>query len=183
VRPHTGPQVEHPDPGKRAIGRRQRLRRGFSDPVDREERKARDRATLRMRIPLGERAAHRNHEAGLGGRLLERFCAPSSKHALDRWLIVAAAEQREHPVAVMRQIRMQAHPAAVTAAIEASDRVMIFRARLGVDAQVAFAAKLDRGAAHVDAHALATAGAQPPQLAGGECRSRDGRLRRGADCE
>ena len=60
-----------------------------------------------------------------------------------RRAIVVAAEQGQHAVAVMRKIGMDANPAAVAAAIDAVDRVHIFRRRLAVDAQIPLAAELD----------------------------------------
>src|SRR5947209_10661517 len=83
----------------------------------------------------------------------------------------------------MWEIRVQAHPASVTAAVKSGDLVPQLLWRLAVNAQVALAAKLDRGIAHVDAHALLPSCAQPPQLGGGERCSRDARLCGGADGE
>ena len=55
--------------------------------------------------------------------------------------------------------------------------------RLAVESQVALAAELDPGVAHVDADALPPAGAQMPQFIGGERRCGDRGLRRRADGE
>jgi hypothetical protein len=96
---------------------------------------------------------------------------------------MAAAEQGEHPVAMMGQIGMKPHPTPVAAAIESRDRVVIFGWRLSIDAHVVFAAEFDRGAAHVNADTLAATGAQPPQLIRCQRRGGDGRLRRGVDRE
>ena len=54
-------QIEHLDSRERAIGRPHGLYRCIADLIDGEERKARDRAALRMRVPLGERPARGHH--------------------------------------------------------------------------------------------------------------------------
>ena len=101
-----------------------------------------------------------------------------------RVAVVGAAEQAQHAVAVVREVRVQPHPAAVAA----SDR----RRRCGpsvsgggpaLDAECAFGAEFGRGVAHVDRDALAAAGALAPDRGGGEGGGGDGRLRRGADGE
>src|SRR5262249_49274185 len=149
------------------------LRWCIANLIDGEERKARDRTALRMLVPLGERSARGHHQAGGGGGL-ERLTAPLIKRALDCRSVMAAAEQGKHPVAMMGQIGMKPHPTAVAAAIKSRDRVMIFGRRLSIEAQVAFAAEFDRGAANVDADTLAAPRAQPPEIACGERRGRDG---------
>jgi hypothetical protein len=58
---------------------------------------------------------------------------------------------------------------------------MMLERRLSIYAQVPFAAKLDRGAAHVDADPLMATRAQSPQFARGQGRGGDGRLRRATD--
>src|SRR5262245_4789383 len=158
VRPQTGPAMMRvrsrtltPARGRSAAG----MGRRVADLIDGEERKARDRTALRMRVPLGERPARGHHEAGVGGGSLECLAAPSIERALDCRSVMAATEQGKHPVAMVGQIGMEPHPTAVAAAIESRDRVVIFGRRLSIEAQVAFAAEFDRGAAHVDADALA----------------------------
>jgi hypothetical protein len=47
-------QVEDFHPGKRALGRGQRLSRGVADLIDAEEGQASDRAALRVGVPFGE---------------------------------------------------------------------------------------------------------------------------------
>ena len=79
----------------------------------------------------------------------------------------------------MRQIGVKPRPTAVAATIKSRDRVVILGRGLSIDAQVPFAAEFDRGAAHVDADALETARAQPPQLARSESGGGNGRLRGG----
>ena len=49
-------QVQHLDAGERPLARGQRLRRRVADPLDAEQRQARDRAALRMRVPFRERS-------------------------------------------------------------------------------------------------------------------------------
>src|SRR5205807_1436805 len=136
-----------------------------------------------MLIPLGERPAGGNDQPGIGGRGLQRLALPSIERALHRGSVMSAAEQREQSIAMMRQIGMQPDPTAVAAAIKARDRIMILRRRLAIDVQVALAAKLDRGVAHVDADVLASTRAQPPQLGGGESGGSNGCPRRRTDRE
>jgi hypothetical protein len=69
---------------------------------------------------------------------------------------------------MMGQIGMQPHPAAVAAAIQSRDRIMIFGWGPSIDAQIPFAAEFDRGAAHVDTDTLRATRAQPPQFSGCE---------------
>src|SRR5262249_31974109 len=152
--------------------------RRIADLIDGEERKTSDRAALGMLIPLRERPACGHHEASVGGGGLERLTAPLIERALDCDSIMAAAEQSKHPVAMMGQIGMEPHPTAIAAAIESRDRVMILGRRAPIEAQVAFAAEFDRSAAHVDADPLAAPGAQAPEVACRQRRSRNGRLRR-----
>src|SRR5437764_10588632 len=83
----------------------------------------------------------------------------------------------------MRKIRVQPHPTAVAAAIRAGDLVPEVGRRSAGDAQIALAAALDRGVAHVDRGLLALSGAQPPQLGRDKRRRRDARLRGGSDRE
>ena len=83
----------------------------------------------------------------------------------------------------MRQVGVQPDPAAVAGAIDADGLVAMLVRRLAVDAQVALAAELDAGVAHVDADALPPAGPQMPQFVGGERGGGDGGLRRRADRE
>ena len=62
-------------------------------------------------------------------RGLERFRLPAVERLLHRGAVVLAAEQLEHAVAVMRKIRVQAHPAPVAAAIEPRRSCPTARAR------------------------------------------------------
>src|SRR6266508_6082610 len=127
-------QVEYLDARKGAVGRGQGLRRCIANLIDGEEWEAGDRAALRMLIPLGERAACGHHEAGVGGGSLERLSVPSVECALYCHSVVTAAEPREHPIAVMRQIGMQPHPTAITAALQSRDLFIILRRRLSIAA-------------------------------------------------
>src|SRR6185436_5022605 len=93
------------------------------------------------------------------------------------------AEQLERAGAMMRQVGVDADPAAVAAAVDAGDRIAIVIERLAVETKVMLAAELDRGVAHVDADALLATGAQPPELRRGQRRGRHRRLRRGSHRE
>ena len=83
----------------------------------------------------------------------------------------------------MWKIRVQAHPASVTAAVKSGDLVPQFLWRFPLEAHVALAAKLDRGVTYIDADQLLPAGAQAPKLSSGEGRCGDARLRGRADRE
>src|SRR5258708_36139007 len=100
-----------------------------------------------MRIPFGERARRRDDEPGFSGGGFERFRLPAIERLLHRGAIVRAAKQLERAVAMVREVRMQPNPAAVAAAIEPGDLVPQLGRGLAGDAQIALAAKLDRGIA------------------------------------
>ena len=136
-----------------------------------------------MPIPLGERTARGSDEPGVGGCGFERLAFPVVERALYRRTIVGAAQQPQHAAVMMRQAGMEPHPTAVAAAIEAAQPVGIVSRIFPLDAQIPLAAKFDRGVAHVDADALPPSRAQPPKPCSGERRSRNRRLRRGADRE
>ena len=173
-------EVEDVNARERALGRGQGLDRRVADLIDAKERKASDRAALRILVPLAKCAARGDDEADLGGGGLELFRLPAVERALRGGAVVATAEQGEHPVAVMRQIGVQAQPTAVAAAIEPRDRVVILGRRLSIDTQVPFAAEFDGGAAHVDADTLGAASAQAPQFARCQRGGGDSRLCGGA---
>src|ERR1043165_5830747 len=84
---------------------------------------------------------------------------------------------------MMRESRVQPHPAPVAAAVETCDLVPDLARGLARDAQVALAAKLDRSVAHLDADLLLPPRTKPPQLGGRKRRCRDGGLRGSADGE
>src|ERR1043165_3040393 len=107
-----------------------------------------------MRVPLGERPRRADDQPGLCCSALEFLRLPVIECALHRLARIVAAEQLEHAVAMMRKVRVQPHPAPVAAAIESRDLVPDFAAALSRDAQIALAAKLDRGIAHRDADLL-----------------------------
>src|SRR3982074_146959 len=134
-----------------------------------------------MRIPFGERARRGDDEPGFGRRRLECLRLPAVESLLHRSAIVLAAEQLEHAVAVMREIRVQPYEAAVAAAVKSGDLVPQLRRGLALDAQIALAAKFDCGIAHRNADVLLPPGTQTPQFSGRERRCRDGGLRRGTD--
>ena len=182
VRPHTGPAMMRvrsttlmPLSGRSAAAKR--CRRRVADPLDGEQRQVRDRAALRMAIPFVERSARGDDEARLGGGGFQRLALPAVKRALHGGFIVRALQQRQQAAAMMRQIGVQPHPAAVAAAIKPGDVVVIFLVRFAVDLQIALAAEFDGRMAHVDADVLPLAGAQPPQICGRQRGSGNRRLR------
>ena len=120
---------------------------------------------------------------GCGRGVLQLERLPAVDGALHRGAVVVGAEQLQRSGAVMRQVGVQPDPASVAGAIDADGLVAMLVRRLAVDPQVALAAELDPGVAHVDADALPPAGPQMPQFVGGERRRGDGGLRRRADRE
>ena len=171
-------EVEHFYAGERPLRGAELLDWRLADLLDGQQRKLGDRLTLRMLVPLGERAARRDDEAGFGRRGLQRLGGHAIERALHRGLVVSNAEQFEEAAAMVRQIGMQPREAAVAAAIKSGEVVVIFVRHSAVDAQISFAAKFDGRAAHVDAHALPAPGAQPPQFGGRQRRRADRRRRR-----
>jgi hypothetical protein len=152
-------KVEHLDAGERAIGRPERFWRRVADFFNAEQREFRHRAALRVTVPFGERSARGHDKAGFGRRGFQRLGPPTIKCVLHRLLIMFTAKQLEEATAMMRQISMQPRPTAITAAVKSGNRVVMIFRRLAIDAQIALAAKLDGGTAHVDADALPAAGA------------------------
>ena len=154
-----------------------RLRRRVADPLDGEQRQVLDRAALRMFVPFVERSARGDDEARLGGGGFQRLALPAVERALHGGFIMRALQQRQEAAAVMRQVGVQPHPAAVAAAIKAGDVVVIFLIRCAVDPQITLAAEFDGRVPHVDADVLTLAGAQPPQIRSRQRRSGDRCLR------
>ena len=134
-----------------------------------------------MRVPFGKRPARGDDKTRVGGGSFELLRRPALERAAHRGLVVSAAEQRQQAVTVMRQIRMQPRPAAVAAAVQPGDAIVMIVKLFAVDPQITFAAKFDRRVAHFDAHPLAASAAQPPQFGGGERRGADRRLCRRPD--
>ena len=176
-------EVEHLDVGERTVRAAKFARRRVADLLDGQQRQLGDRAALRMIVPFGERAACGDDQPGFGGGGFERFRLPAVERALHRGLVVRDAEKFEEPAAMMRQIGMQPREAAVAAAIKPGDVVVVFVGDFAVDAQISFAAKFDRRAAHIDTDVLPASAAQPPQLRGRQRRRGNRRLRRGAHRE
>ncbi len=176
-------EIEHAHTGKRALGRGKFLRRRVADLFDAQHGKLCHSAALRMPIPLRERPAGGDDETRFGRGGLERLGLPVVERALHGGLVMRTAEQFEQAVTMMRQIGVQPRPAAIAAAVETADAVVEIIHRLAVDAQITFAAELDRRAPHIDGNALPAAGAQAPYLRRRQSRRRNRRLRRSADRE
>ena len=136
-----------------------------------------------MVVPFGESPASGDGKSGFRRCCLQCFGLPAVERALHGLLIVRAIQERQQAAAMMRQVGVQPCPASVAAAIKAGEIVVIFLVGFAVELQIAFAAKLDGCVTHVDADMLPASGALPPQFVGCQCRSCNGRLRPGADCE
>ena len=143
-----------------------------------------DRSALRVRVPFVEAAQRGDDEAGLAWRPVRSRAASSrASAARPRALGVRAdrqAEQSQHAVAVVREVGVQAHPAATGTRVQRRPACPRLR-RTTVDREAA--AALERRVAHVDAHLLAQAVAPVADLGGGQRRGRERRLRGGADRE
>ena len=109
---HAG-EIEHAHAGERALAVRQRLRRRIADLLDRKDRQVRNRAALIMRIPFGERARHGDDQPSLRGGRLELLRLPAFERMPHRLARIVAAEQLQHAIAMMWEIRMQPHPPAI----------------------------------------------------------------------
>ena len=120
-------EIEHLHAGERPIRRTEFLRRRFADLLDAEQWQLRHRLALRSTIPFGERTARGDDEAGFFRRRgFQRFGRHAIERALHRGLVVRHAEQFQKTAAMMRQIGMQPREAAVAAAIQTGEIVVIF---------------------------------------------------------
>ena len=88
-----------------------------------------------------------------------------------------ALQQRECALAMVGEVGVDPHPAAIAAWIEPGQRVAE-NDRMAVDGEVVVAATFDRSMPAVHRHLLAVAGAQLPVVRGSECRQCDAGLRR-----
>jgi hypothetical protein len=78
---------------------------------------------LLVRIPFVEGAHCDRHQSGRGGGVFELECLPAVERAGHRVAVIIAAEQFQHPVTMMREVRVKPNPAAVAAAIGSGDLV------------------------------------------------------------
>ena len=120
-------EIEDPHAAERAWRLRKRLRRRIADALDRECRQRGHRHALRVAVPFLEGSLRRDHESRLGRSLFEVLCAPLGERLLHGSLVVVAGEERQHAVAMMREIGVQANPPAVAAAVGPGDLVPKFR--------------------------------------------------------
>src|SRR5205085_260902 len=180
-------QIEHPDAAKRTVALQvslgQRFWRGLADLLDRYQRQLRQRFRMRRGLPFVIRTHHRDHAAGCIGGGFESFRLPLHQRRLHIVTLGLAVEHLADGGAVMREIRVQPHEAAIAGPVDAGDGVPGRPRRFAGDAQVALGAALDRGVAHVDADMLRFARAQFPDFGGGKPRCGDADLRCGGDAE
>ena len=158
-----------------------------ADPRHLEDGQRRQGSPLRMRLPFFRRPRHRGDEPARDGFVFEGLAVPASDrfgHALAR---IFCTQHRQHPLAVMREIGVNAHETPIARAIDAKQRIeraVVF----AFDAEIALAAKFDRGVAHIDGHILRAASSLSPDFGGRERTGGDGRLRdrphgeRGGQC-
>ena len=160
----------------------QRQRRGVADALDGEQRLRRQGLRLRRGVPFVETAQRGDDEALRRSGVFEIARLPL-RHA--RFGIGARGgrgvelHQAQRAVAVMREVRMHAHPA-VGALVEARELVPDI-GHVPVEAEPARA--FERRVQHVDRHVLPRHAALVRQLAGRERGGGDGALRRRADRE
>src|SRR6202049_1889656 len=157
-------EIQDAHAAQRARRDRKRLRRRVADTLDREHWQRGHRYPLRVVVPFLEGPLRRDHESRLGCSLFKLLRAPVKQRLLYGCLVVVAGEQRQHTVAVMREIGVQTNPAAIAAAVYPSDLVPNVGRRLPVNTEIALATELDGRMAHVDRDELMPSAAQVPQL-------------------
>ncbi len=175
-------QVQHPHAAQRPRRRRQRLGRRVADALD-PHRRVRHGLTLGGGLPTPPRVRNAlTHSPAAAAA--PRTPAPANRQGSShRRAVVAAAEQAQHAVAVVREVGVQSHPA-----IRRPDTARRSRptgrpvarhrtrnSRLG--------AELRRGVPHVDGDVLHGAAPRRPQHGGGQPGGSKADLRRGADGE
>ena len=179
-------EVDHVHTGQRTRVRvqgRQTARRRVADAVEGNQRLRRDGRAMRMSIPRVEAAQRGDDQARVGRGLFERErilrCECSNDIVARHRVARRQPEQAKRAIAVVREVRMNAHPAAA-ARVQAG--ILLPRRRnTPVDREpvAAFVCRMT----HVDRYPLSGPAAQQAQA--GRCQRRcgDGRLRRGADAK
>jgi len=145
-----------------------------------QQRQRGDGLALQVQVPFVEAAQRGHHQAGVGGGLLEVEGVPALQRMphVGRFGTTAfgQAEQAQRAVAVVGEVRMDAHPAAgsVVAAAGVQARQLVPQLqRLAVDEEMG--AGLQRRMAHVHRQALLQAVALPAKFG---CSQRTGGQRR-----
>ena len=176
-------QVQHTHGGERPSAGRQRTRRCVADLHDLDKWQARDGHALRMGCPFRRRAHHGADKTSPRDFILVVLTAPAFQRVRDRLPLVGHTEHVENALAMMREIRMEANPAAIARLVGSGDLVPGCGRRLAIDRIKPLADELGDGMAHVDAHLLRATIPHPVDLACGQCRRRDGCLGNGASPE
>ena len=117
-------EVQHAQPFQRTRrhGRQRGRRRVTAEALDAERRQGRGGGALRVRVPLREAPHGGDAEPVRHGRVLEPEGGPAAERGAHRLPRALAAEQAQHAGAVVREVGVQAHHAAVAAAVGAGDR-------------------------------------------------------------
>jgi hypothetical protein len=157
-------QIKDAKARKRFLACRKRPRRRFADLVDPHHGHRRDRRRLGMLGPLVRRPHRSDDAAALVSRRLKGDRIPFVERVLDRSPRRHTAEKLDDALAVVREIHVQPHEAAVSRAVGAEQRIAESRRRASVDRQIVLAAKLNRRMAQVRAHALARCAGAMAQL-------------------
>src|ERR1700676_11923 len=152
-------EIEDAHAAQRARRGRKRLRGRVADTFDREYWRPGHRYALWVVVPLLERAHRGDHESRSGRSLFELLRTPVKQRLLHGSLVVVAVEQRQHAVAVMREIGVQTNPSAIAAAVDPCDLVPKVGRRLSVNTVIALATELDGRMAHVDRDELVSSAA------------------------
>ena len=177
-------QVEHAQPVERPGAEwRQRRRRRIADAFDDDRRQRGGGRALRVRRPFRQAARHGGDQPGLGCGGFQRLGRPALQGAADGVAVVVAAEQPQHPVPVVGEVGVQAHPAPVPAAVQPGNAVPAFMHRRARDAQVVLGAELGQRMGHVHADTLGRPAAGAMDRSGGRPGGADAGDGRGADGE
>ena len=187
VRPQIGPAMTRvrsapPHPGERTLARGQGARGGGAETLDLEHRNSGEGRGLRMGGPLAGRAQRVSGQPPRRQRVFQLEGAGPGERARNRIVVVHAAKFSQDSLAMVRVRHVKLHPPPGRVAEVRLCPVWSLDRR-PVDPKVALAAIGDGGVTHRDPNRLHGAGAQPPQLAGGEARRSDTGARRGADRE
>ncbi len=176
-------QIQHPEPGKRAVAGGPWLWPGIADFLDRDQRQFGKRPGVGQRRPFLIRA-HQRHDAaaGIGGGL-ECLAVPLQQRGLNIIALRLAVQDLADGVAVVREIGMQPHKALIAGSVDSGDGIPRRPWWLAIDAQVTLGTAFDDGMLHIDRDILRLPAAQFPYLRGGKSGRGNAGLRRGGNAK
>lgn len=173
-------EIEYSDAGERRARRLEWFGWRLAEAFDRHQRLGCQRLCFAAPVPFGKRPEPGNRETGFGCRAVEFFGPPVSEGARYRRALACRAEQLENPVAMMRKVGVQPHPA-IGGGIEARDRIPERGRGCSVDPQVALGSAFEGGIAERNGDGRRRPAAQPEKFACGQSSRADARRRRSAD--